>query len=147
MSEDKEPISLEELKEIKEESTKLIDIPDWDYEGTITVKVKKKIDMTEEILQMDNIPNTLVGDAEEAFSVESPEKVKEKYQEKYAKSKIEEKQKMLKDLKPVVEHIAKAVLVQPTYEEFEKTNPLTLMQKMEIFKQVSGGINALRPFR
>ncbi len=130
-------ISIEEIKE-KAKGT-LVEIPDWDNTGTISVRLKT-IDVTPLLMESGNIPNSLVTEVATMFDednkpiedeVKSPEKT----------------QQMLSTFAPMLETISKEALVEPTYDAIQEVYPLTLQQKIAIFQFVIGGIDKLKPFR
>jgi hypothetical protein len=135
---EKKVISLEEIKQ-KALGT-VIEISDWEPGKKICVRVKA-IDMTPHILSMERLPNVLKASAHEVFNgKQSSGKQLDAIAGAIDKESIE-------DMLPIIDGIAKEVLVEPTYDEIQAVYPLTLTQKMEIFKYSMGGIEKLDSFR
>lgn len=131
-------ISVEEIKQ-KALGT-VIEISDWEPGKKICVRVKA-IDMTPHILSMENLPNVLKASAHEVFNgKQSNGKQMDAIVGAIDKESIE-------DMLPIIDSIAKAVMVEPTFDEVQAVYPLTLTQKMEIFKYSMGGIEKLDSFR
>ena len=86
-------------------------------------------------------PNELLGVAYELFnSGEQEQKHENKDPDKVFKESAERKK--------VLEIIAKATLVEPSFEEIEKAGmKLTLVQLLEIYEYVNRGVENLKFFR
>ena len=125
-------ISLEEIVEKAKGYT--LDIPDWDGQGTITVRIRS-IDLTPHLLSSGVLPNQLSAEVATAFGneQESP-KVKDT---KFDTNKLNE----------VIDAVVKEALVEPTFEQIQEVYPLNLTQKMAIFTHITGGVEKLKPFR
>ena len=135
MSGNKKVISLENIKE-KAKGT-IVEIPDWEPGKTINVRLRV-IDVTPLMMETGTIPDEL--SVEVANMMEKGEEV--------------DPEKLGTDAKmnptsflPVLTAIAKEALVEPTYAEIEEIYPLTMQQKLAIFKFVTGGIEQIKPFR
>ena len=48
---------------------------------------------------------------------------------------------------PIIDGIVKEVLVEPKFDDIQAVYPLTLRQKMELFRIAMGGIEKLDSFR
>ncbi len=129
-------ISIEEIKE-KSRGT-LVEIPDWEPGQYITVRLRT-IDVTPLIMETGAIPNELSVEVSSMFEDKEKQKSDLKGQEDY-KMKIDK-------FIPTLEAIAKQSLAEPTYEEINEIYPLTMQQKIAIFKYVTGSIEQLKPFR
>jgi hypothetical protein len=123
------------LEEIHERARgKVIEIPDWDGQGTIRVRARK-IDITPLVMKAGVIPNQLKLKAQEMFEG--------KISEKDIGSVDVDVEKMM----PVLDAAAKEALVEPKYEEIQEILPLTLNQKLAIFSFVSEEVQQLESFR
>lgn len=136
--EDRKPISLEELR--KKARGFVVDIPEWVGEGTIPVQVRG-IDMTPFIMKLDKLPNPLKNAAVEVFEGKSDKPLAELNPADL--DDLDEINAML----PIIEDVCRAILVSPTYDEFEEVYPMTLTQKMALFEVATGGLNDLKTFR
>lgn len=127
------------LKEIEERARgEVIEIPDWDGKGKIKVRVRK-IDVTPIILESGLVPpNSLKVKAQEAFEGKRKREVK--------LDDIDFDMDVQKFM-PVLDAVAKAALVEPTYQAIQEILPLTLSQKMAIFDWVMGEVKQLESFR
>jgi len=135
---EKKVISIEEIKQ-KARGT-VIEISDWEPGKKICVRVKA-IDMTPHLLSMETLPNALKTSAHEVFNgKQSSGKQLDAIAGAVSKESIE-------DMLPIIEGIVKEVLVEPTYDEIQAVYPLTLNQKIELFKFAMGGIEQLDSFR
>lgn len=134
-----EVISVAELQERAAGTP--IEIPDWLPHKTIWVRVRP-IDMTPHMLKLNALPNTLKAAATEVFHGEASDSktAAQKALEETGKDNIE---LML----PILDGIAADVLVQPSYTEIQALLPLTLNQKMALFKFAMGGLDSLESFR
>lgn len=133
---ERKAISLDEMR-LKAQGT-LVEIPDWTNNGTIDVRVKA-IDMTPHIMSIDKMPNALKKSAVEAFEG----KAKGSQADLAKDISTDDMEHML----PIIEGVVKEVLVEPTYDDFQEIYPLTLQQKLVLFKMSMGGIEELDSFR
>jgi hypothetical protein len=123
------------LEEIQQRACgEVIEIPDWDGQGTIRVRARK-IDITPLVMQAGVIPNQLKLKAQEVFEG--------KISEKDIGSVDVDVEKIM----PALDAAAKAALVEPKYEEIQEILPLTLNQKLAIFSFVSEEVKQLESFR
>jgi hypothetical protein len=136
--EEKKVISIEEIRE-KAQGT-VIEISDWSPNGKIAVRVRA-IDMTPHILALEKMPNALKNAANEVFNG----KTSSMKQINDAASKVDMDD--ITGMMPIIEGIVREVLVEPKYDEIQAIYPLTLNQKMELFKFAMGGIEKLDSFR
>lgn len=134
MSGKKKVISLEDIKE--KAKGEVVEIPDWEPEKTINVRLKR-IDVTPIMMESGSIPDDL--SKEVATMMEKGEEIDP---EKLDTGKFNPD-----NFIPVLNSIAKEALAEPTYEEINEVYPLTMNQKLAIFKFVTGGIEQLKPFR
>lgn len=131
-------ISLAEIKE-RAKGT-IVQIPDWEPKKHISVRIKA-IDMTKHIMKLDKLPNTLKGSANAVFNGETgSDKAIDDLTNDIGADAIA-------DMLPIIEGVAKEALLEPTYSEIEEIYPLTLVQKMELFKIAMGGMQELESFR
>lgn len=140
----RKPITIEQLKVLSQGI--LIDIPDYEGDGTIPVQVKR-IDFSKEFLKDKlNLSTLLTKDIID--KLENSELSQEEREKEVAKDIIKEgKQNEITDLMPMVDDICRECLVKPTFEEFESVYPLTFQQKYFLFNWVIEGVKALKPFR
>jgi len=134
MSGKKKVISLEDIKE--KAKGEVVEIPDWEPEKTINVRLRR-IDVTPIMMESGSIPDDL--SKEVATMMEKGEEIDP---EKLDTGKFNPD-----NFIPVLNSIAKEALAEPTYEEINEVYPLTMNQKLAIFKFVTGGIEQLKPFR
>ncbi|PZN08277.1 MAG: hypothetical protein DIU69_10305 [Bacillota bacterium] len=124
------------LEQIRERARgEVIEIPDWDGRGTIKVRARK-IDITPIVLRAGIIPNSLKVKAQEVFEGEAPKRLK-----------ADEFDLEMEKLIPALDAIVKEALVEPKYEDIQAILPLTLMQKLAIFRYVTKEVQQLESFR
>jgi len=124
------------LEQIRERARgEVIEIPDWDGRGTIKVRARK-IDITPIAMQAGVIPNSLKVKAQEVFEGKVPRRIK-----------TDEITLEMEKLIPALDAIAKEALVEPRYEDIQAILPLTLMQKLAIFRYVTKEVQQLESFR
>lgn len=144
MSEEMQPISLDELTNLSK--GEIIKLPPWEGIDRPYVPVRvKHIDFTKHLMGLDKMPNQLMKAAQEVFEGKDPQK--DAPDEEKALNFLQENKEQLEEMKPVITAMAKEALVEPTYEEFEETMPLTFGQKMAIFQYVVSGVKQVEPFR
>lgn len=131
-------ISLEEIKAKAE--GKIVEISDWIPGKKIAVRVKA-IDMTPHILKLDKLPNILKDSATEVFNG------KQVSDKKIADLTNNMDQDSFSKMITIIDGIVREVLVEPKFDDIQAVYPLTLRQKMELFKIAMGGIEKLDPFR
>lgn len=131
-------ISLEEIKE-RAKGT-IVEISDWIPGKKIAVRVKA-IDMTPHILQIDKLPNILKDSATEVFNG------KQMSDKRIADLTNSLDQDSISKMIPIIDGIVKEVLVEPKFDDIQAVYPLTLTQKMELFKIAMGDIEKLDSFR
>lgn len=131
-------ISIDDIK--KKAEGYLVEIPDWEPNKTINVRLRA-IDITPMLLESGAVPDEL--SVEVATMFEGEEKIQ---QESAPKDKSDYKMKM-KKFSPVLDAIAKQALAEPTWDEINEVYPLTMQQKLAIFKSVTAGIEKMKPFR
>ena len=131
-------ISLEEIKAKAE--GKIVEISDWIPGKKIAVRVKA-IDMTPHILKLDKLPNILKDSATEVFNG------KQVSDKKIADLTNSMDQDSFSKMITIIDGIVREVLVEPKFDDIQAVYPLTLRQKMELFKIAMGGIEKLDPFR
>lgn len=138
------------VEEIHEKAKGIpVDIPDWEPDSTITVRLRS-IDVTPLLMESGAFPDELSSEVVTMF--EDAEKEMEKNKKFPDKELAEELKKAkrpvnMEKLVPILDKIAEQSLAEPTFEEIQKIYPLTLQQKMAIFKFVTGGIESMKPFR
>lgn len=126
--------SLEQLKQIK--VTEIIELPPFDDGTPLVVEVKKPNLMN--LLTSGKIPNTLLKVATDMFNNRTGQVME----------KASEDIKTLKELVGMMEVLAEASLVNPTYKDIKNLNiQLTENQLMGILMYSQGGIKALEKFR
>jgi len=126
-------ITIDEIR--KRSEGIVIEIPDWVPNQTIAVRVKA-VDMTPHMLKIEKLPNVLKASATEVFSGKLQVPAKDGVE-------MEDIEGML----PIIDGIAEAVMVEPTFEQIQAVYPLTLAQKMALFKFAMGGLDELDSFR
>ncbi len=131
-------ISLEEIKAKAE--GKIVEISDWIPGKKIAVRVKA-IDMTPHILKLDKLPNILKDSATEVFNG------KQVSDKKIADLTNSMDQDSFSKMITIIDGIVREVLVEPKFDDIQAVYPLTLRQKMELFKIAMGDIEKLDPFR
>jgi hypothetical protein len=131
-------ISLEEIK-AKAEGT-IVEISDWIPGKKISVRVKA-IDMTPHILKIDKLPNILKNSATEVFNG------KQMSDKQIADFTNSIDQDSFSKMMPIIDGIVKEVLVEPKFDDIQAVYPLTLVQKMELFRIAMGGMEKLDSFR
>lgn len=126
--------SLEQLKQIK--VTEIIELPPFDDGTPLNVEVRKPNMM--QLITSGKIPNTLLSSAMDMFNGKAGEKMVK------ASNNITD----LKDLVGMMQVIAEASLVRPTYKEIKDLGiDLTDNQLMGILMYSQGGVKALEGFR
>jgi len=144
MSDELQPISLDDLKDLSK--GEIIKLPPWEGIDRPYVPVRvKHIDFTQHLMELENMPNQLMKAAQEVFEGKDPET--DTPDEEKALAFLKENKEQLEEMKPVITAMAKEALVEPTYEDFEETMPLTFGQKMAIFQYVVSGVKQVEPFR
>ena len=131
-------ISLEEIK-AKAEGT-IVEISDWIPGKKIAVRVKA-IDMTPHILKLDKLPNILKDSATEVFNG------KQMSDKRIADLTNSLDQDSISKMIPIIDGIVKEVLVEPKFDDIQAVYPLTLGQKMELFRIAMQGVEQLDSFR
>ena len=131
-------ISLEEIK-AKAEGT-IVEISDWIPGKKIAVRVKA-IDMTPHILKIDKLPNILKDSATEVFNG------KQMSDKRIADLTNSLDQDSISKIIPILDGIVKEVLVEPKFDDIQAVYPLTLGQKMELFRIAMQGMEQLDSFR
>lgn len=123
-----EVITLEEIR--AKALGSVIEISDWDGSGKISVRVRA-VDMSPHFMKLKSMPNKLKASADGVFNPAQNQDV----------------EISMDEMLPILDGIAEGVLVEPTYAEIQEIYPLTLTQKLEIFKFAMGGIDNLNSFR
>jgi len=131
-------ISLEEIKE-RAKGT-IVEISDWIPGKKIAVRVKA-IDMTPHILKLDKLPNILKDSATEVFNG------KQMSDKRIADLTNSLDQDSISKMIPIIDGIVKEVLVEPKFDDIQAVYPLTLRQKLELFRIAMGDIEKLDSFR
>ena len=126
--------SLDQLQAIKQ--TEVIELPAFEDGTPLNVEVKKPNMM--QLIAAGKIPNTLLSSAMELFNGRAGEKMQ----------KAADNAGDLKDLVGLMNVIAEASLIKPTYKEIKKIGiELTDNQLMGLLMYSQGGIKALENFR
>ena len=126
--------TLEQLKEIKR--TEVIELPAFEDGTPLVVEIKKPNMMN--LLVSGKIPNTLLNVANEMFNGKTGQVM----------GKASEDIKTLKELVGMMEVLAEASLVNPSYKNIKKLNiQLTENQLMAILIYSQSGVKALENFR
>ena len=126
--------SLEQLQSIKQ--SEIIELPPFEDGTPLNVEVKKPNMM--QLITSGKIPNTLLSVAMEMFNGKTGQKMEK------AADNISD----LKDLVGMMNIIAEASLVRPTYKEIKSLGiDLTDNQLMGLLMYSQGGIKALENFR
>lgn len=126
--------SLEQLQAIKQ--TEIVQLPDFEDGTPLIVEIKKPNMM--QLMVSGKIPNTLLTIATEMFNGKTGQVM----------GKASEDIKTLKDLVGMMEVLAEASLVNPSYKDIKKLNiQLTENQLMAILMYSQGGVKSLENFR
>ena len=126
--------SLEQLQSIKQ--TEIIELPPFEDGTPLNVEVKKPNMM--QLMTSGKIPNTLLSSAMDMFNGKVGQKMEK------AANNISD----LKDLVGMMNVIAEASLIKPTYKEIKSLGiDLTDNQLMGLLMYSQGGIKALENFR
>ena len=126
--------SLEQLQAIKQ--TEIIELPPFEDGTKLNVEVKKPNMM--QLIAAGKIPNTLLSSAMEMFNGKAGEKMQ----------KAADNAGDLKDLVGMMNVIAEASLVNPTYKQIKELGiDLTDNQLMGLLMYSQGGLKALENFR
>ena len=126
--------SLDQLQAIKQ--TEVIELPAFEDGTPLNVEVKKPNMM--QLIAAGKIPNTLLSSAMELFNGRAGEKMQ----------KAADNAGDLKDLVGLMNVIAEASLIKPSYKEIKKIGiELTDNQLMGLLMYSQGGIKALENFR
>ena len=126
--------SLEQLQSIKQ--TEIIELPPFEDGTPLNVEVKKPNMM--QLMTSGKIPNTLLSSAMDMFNGKVGQKMEK------AANNISD----LKDLVGMMNVIAEASLVRPTYKEIKSLGiDLTDNQLMGLLMYSQGGVKALENFR
>ena len=126
--------SLEQLQSIKQ--SEIIELPPFEDGTPLNVEVKKPNMM--QLITSGKIPNTLISVAMEMFNGKTGQKMEK------AADNISD----LKDLVGMMNIIAEASLVKPSYKDIKKANvQLTENQLMAILMYSQGGVKSLENFR
>ena len=126
--------SLEQLQAIKQ--TEIIELPAFEDGTPLNVEVKKPNMM--QLIAAGKIPNTLLSSAMEMFNGKAGEKMQR------AADNVGD----LKDLVGMMNVIAEASLVNPTYKQIKELGiDLTDNQLMGLLMYSQGGLKALENFR
>lgn len=126
--------SLEQLQAIKQ--TEIVELPSFEDGTPLIVEIKKPNMM--QLLTSGKIPNTLLSVATEMFNGKTGQVM----------GKASEDIKTLKELVGMMEILAEASLVKPSYKDIKELNiQLTENQLMAILMYSQGGIKSLEKFR
>ncbi|WP_250673539.1 hypothetical protein LZ906_007855 [Paraclostridium ghonii] len=126
--------NIETLKQMKK--TDIVELPNFD-DGTPFIVEMKKPNMME-LITSGKIPNTLLSTAMKMFNGATGELA----------TKATEDAKTLKELVGMMQLLAEACLVNPSYNDFKKVGiDLTDQQLMAILTYSQGGVKALENFR
>lgn len=126
--------SLEQLKGIKQ--TEIVELPAFEDGTPLVVEIKKPNMM--QLMISGKIPNTLLTIATEMFNGKTGQLM----------GRASEDIETLKDLVGMMEVLAEASLVNPSYKDIKKLNiQLTENQLMSILMYSQGGVKSLENFR
>ena len=141
-------ISIEALKNMNDKGI-LIDIRHpFDDKQTIAIRVRR-IDMTKEVIGNEALNSFLklglVEEMQEGKKTEGEvqKELETMLQENHKEGNIETTEKLF----GMIDHVVKLALVEPTYEDFVKTNTLTLSVKTDVFNWVTEEMKQLQSFR
>lgn len=142
---DSKTVSVITLEEIKERAKgTIVEIPGWVPEEKIGVRLRA-IDLTPHLMQLQSIPNVLRSAALEVFD-KTPSK-KDGKSKPTAQSADDYSTKDMERMLPIIDAIVKECLIEPEWEKFEQYYPLTIVQKMAIFRFAMAGVDSLESFR
>lgn len=145
------PVTLAELQSFAKGI--LIDMPSFVTGEYIKVKVRR-IDMSKDFLKRTEITNFLANPVIEKYMQENNLAAKNKQQiqsdlkEKFEDTVLNQQNlKQIQELIPLLDEVAKQILIEPSYEDFEKNCPLTQDQKEFLFDWAMGETRDLESFR
>ena len=125
--------SLEQLQAIKQ--TEIVELPSFEDGTPFIVEIKPNM---MQLMTSGKIPNTLLSVATEMFNGKTGQVM----------GKASEDIKTLKELVGMMEVLAEASLVKPSYKDIKKANvELTENQLMAILMYSQGGVKSLENFR
>ena len=117
----------------------LVELPSFSESQPFVCRLKRP-DLID--IVTNDIPNELMGVAYKLFQ---PDEEKEKEQESETP---EEAFELSREVKEVFERIAKAAMLEPTYEDVKNAGmELTMLQLTEIYNYVNLGVEKLKFFR
>lgn len=126
--------SLETLKQMKKYD--VVELSPFENGTKFIVKLQKPSMM--HLISGGKVPNALLNVAMEMFSGKTPELA----------TKATKDVKLLKDMVGMMEVLAEACLVEPSFKALKKEGiNLTEVQLMEILSYSQGGVKALESFR
>ncbi len=126
--------SLETLKQMKKDE--IVELSPFEDGTRFVVRLQKPSMM--HLISGGKVPNALLNVAMDMFSGKTPE----------IASKATKDAKLLKDMVGMMEVLADACLVEPTFKSLKKEGiNLTENQLMEILTYTQGGLKALESFR
>ena len=125
--EEKRVTSLEEIR--AQLAPEIIEIPGF-RPGTVICVAIRPVDLTPQLLEH-GVGNPLLAAIPEATQPDSLRSAKER----------------LEALMPLLDAVARAALVEPTYDQLTEIHPLTLEQKLAIFDAAGMGAAFLTSFR
>lgn len=126
--------SLETLKQMKKDE--IVELSPFEDGTRFVVRLQKPSMM--HLISGGKVPNALLNVAMDMFSGKTPE----------IASKATKDAKLLKDMVGMMEVLADACLVEPTFKSLKKEGiNLTESQLMEILTYTQGGLKALETFR
>lgn len=132
---DSKVLKVTSLEEIREKATPVVELPGWEEDDTIQVKMRRVSLLT--LIQQGKLPNELLGMANKIASSGSgfnPGK--------------ERDQEELKKFTDLLHAMAKAALIEPSYDEIvEAAGSFTDDQLSAIFVYCSSGVRGLENFR
>lgn len=145
------PVTLAELQSFAKGI--LIDMPSFVTGEYIKVKVRR-IDMSKDFLKRTEITNFLANPVIEKYMQENNLATKNKQQiqsdlkEKFEDTVLNQQNlKQIQELLPLLDEVAKQILIEPSFEDFEKSCPLTQDQKEFLFDWAMGETRDLESFR
>lgn len=141
---DKKVISLAELQEMAK--GEILEIRDWDGEGTICVRVKR-MDLTPILGELRNLPNSLREVAHDVFEGKDPTDPEVQKNLLADPKMVDKTLENLPMFEKTIDTVCASVMVEPTLAEFKDTVPLTLNQKVDIFNWAMRGVKSLENFR
>lgn len=149
---DERPVTLAELQGFAKGI--LIEIPSPIVGEFIKVKVKR-IDMSKEFLKKPEVTSFLANPVIENYmktadvnKLKNSQQVQQDLAQQFEEARLNgDDLKSIQELLPLLDEVAKQILIEPTYEDFQNTCGLTQHMKEALFNWAMGETMSLVSFR